>query len=214
MCRTVCVCVVLVGFLRFADQIHVWRWGQTLFRDTVQLSSIPTLVLRGKTGGRRHGSGRWPAGIAAGGPTLVDTAGRVYAEDIDPKALAKTTEWAAREGLQNVETVLGAPDDPRLPAASLDAAVILNTHHEFENPDAIFSRLSISLKPGGRLVVIDIMPSSTQDTRKEQQITHALAPSHAESDLRKAGFHILVRDDSFTDVPLTTSRYWLIVASR
>ncbi len=145
---------------------------------------------------------------------LVERQGRVYAEDIDPKALAKTAERVAKEGLQNVQTVLGAPDDPRLPPASLDAALILNTYHELKNPSKMLTRLSKALKPGGRLVVIDIMPSSKGGTREEQQTTHALAPSHAESDLRKAGFYVLVRDDSFTEVPLTTSRYWLIAARR
>ena len=99
-----------------------------------------------------------PGGLTVLLGHLVGGEGRVYAEDIDPKALAKTTEWAAKERLQNVQTVLGAPDDPRLPAASLDAALILNTYHEFEKPRAILSRLSVALKPGGRLVVIDDVP--------------------------------------------------------
>lgn len=53
----------------------------------------------------------------------VEAAGKVYAVDIDEKALARLREAAGQHGIPQLEAVLGAPDDPRLPAAGIDVAL-------------------------------------------------------------------------------------------
>ena len=60
--------------------------------------------------------------------------GTVFAEDINPKAIEYITARAQKERLANVRTVLGTPDDPKLPSGSVDAVLMLKVYHEIAHP--------------------------------------------------------------------------------
>ena len=85
----------------------------------------------------------------------VGAGGIVHAEDIQPQMLEATMRRVAREGLGNVRRVLGTPDDPRLPPGSCDAALLLDTYHELDNPVAMLRNVAKALKPQGRIGVVD-----------------------------------------------------------
>jgi ubiquinone/menaquinone biosynthesis C-methylase UbiE len=82
---------------------------------------------------------------------LAKHAGKVYAVDIDEKLLARTRKGAPA----NVQIVLAAPDDPKLPPASVDTIFFCNVLHHIEQRPAYYARLDKALKPGGRIVMID-----------------------------------------------------------
>ncbi|WP_374470916.1 class I SAM-dependent methyltransferase [Phenylobacterium sp.] len=86
---------------------------------------------------------------------VVGPSGRVYAQDIMPDYLADLRTEVERRGLANVELVVGAPDDPKLPAP-VDRAVLVHMYHEVENPYALLWNLAGSLKPDARVGVIDL----------------------------------------------------------
>lgn len=75
-------------------------------------------------------------------------AAKVYAVDISADLLAKTKG-------EKIETVLATPDDPKLPAASVDTIFICDVLHHIENREAYYKKLAAALKPGGRIVNID-----------------------------------------------------------
>lgn len=81
--------------------------------------------------------------------------GLVYAEDIQRQMLEATGRRVAREGLRNVERVLGTPKDPKLAAGRLDAVLIVEAYHEMEEPVALLRNVAEALKPTGRLGVVD-----------------------------------------------------------
>lgn len=83
--------------------------------------------------------------------------GLVYAEDVQAEMLEATRRRALREALQNVRPVLGTALDPRLPAGQLDAVLIVNTYQELElgDPVALLRNVAASLKPQGRVGVVD-----------------------------------------------------------
>jgi SAM-dependent methyltransferase len=85
----------------------------------------------------------------------VGANGLVFAEDIQPQMLEATMRRVKREGLGNVRPVLGTAEDPRLPAGTLDAVLIVDTYHEIDNRDAMLRNLAKSLKPQGRVGVVD-----------------------------------------------------------
>jgi SAM-dependent methyltransferase len=85
----------------------------------------------------------------------VGANGLVFAEDIQPQMLEATMRRVAREGLGNVRRVLGTAEDPRLPAGTLDAVLIVDTYHELDNRDAMLRNIAKSLKPQGRVGVVD-----------------------------------------------------------
>lgn len=78
-------------------------------------------------------------------------AGKVYAVDIDEKLL----EIARDHAPPNLETILAAPDDPRLPSAQVDTIFFCDVLHHIDNRPAYYAKLAKALKQGGRIVVID-----------------------------------------------------------
>jgi len=85
----------------------------------------------------------------------VGPKGKVFAVDVQQTMLDLTAETVKKHQLANVEFVLGGESDPRLPAASLDLVLIANAYHEFSEPEAMVTAVNRSLKPDGRLVVIE-----------------------------------------------------------
>jgi predicted methyltransferase len=81
--------------------------------------------------------------------------GTVYAVDINPEATTYIEQRAAKEQLHKVKTILSKPDDPQLPADSVDAVLLLKTYHEISHPIVLLSNLRRSLKPGAKVGIID-----------------------------------------------------------
>lgn len=100
------------------------------------------------------GFGAWTMRFARElGPT-----GRVYATDIGSAQLAALRDVTQRERLNNVTVIEGAVNATNLPALCCDAILIRDAYHHLTQPDAVIRTLAASLKPGGRLAVIDFPP--------------------------------------------------------
>ena len=81
--------------------------------------------------------------------------GRVYAQDVQQEMIEAIGRRVEREGFRNVKAVRGEADDPKLPRGVLDAALIVDSYHEFPNPVALLRRLGASLKPSGRIGIVN-----------------------------------------------------------
>ncbi len=86
--------------------------------------------------------------------------GKVYAVDVDPDMVALLSEQVEEEEHKNVEVILADPDDLRLPEASLDLLFTCNVYHHMEDRSAYFARVAKSLKPDGRVAIIDFSGES------------------------------------------------------
>jgi len=86
---------------------------------------------------------------------LVGAEGKVYAVDVQPGMLQLLQQNAAKAKLANVVPVLGAIDDPKLPAATLDLIIMVDVYHEFSQPQRMLQRMREALKPGGRLALFE-----------------------------------------------------------
>jgi SAM-dependent methyltransferase len=82
--------------------------------------------------------------------------GRVFAQDVMPKYLADLQKRVRKEGLQNITLVRGEPHDPRLPAGSVDVAILVHMYHEIAQPFAFLYNLVPALKPGARVGIVDL----------------------------------------------------------
>ncbi len=85
----------------------------------------------------------------------VGPTGVVIAEDINPIAIEYIGKRVLKENLTNVRTVLGGPDDPRLPAGSVDAVLMLKVYHEIAHPVPTMKVLQKALRPGAKVGIID-----------------------------------------------------------
>jgi predicted methyltransferase len=81
--------------------------------------------------------------------------GHVFATDIADLQLRTIREYAEREGLKNVTVIEGAAASTNLPAACCDAVFLRHVYHHIGEIDAFNKSLHASLKPGGRLAIID-----------------------------------------------------------
>jgi ubiquinone/menaquinone biosynthesis C-methylase UbiE len=100
------------------------------------------------------GEGRYVVHLA----DRVGPEGKVYAEDIDGDALRHLAERCRRVGFANVETILGDPADPKLPAGKLDLIFVISSYHHFDDPVALMGRARSALKPAGRLAIAEWVP--------------------------------------------------------
>jgi ubiquinone/menaquinone biosynthesis C-methylase UbiE len=146
----------------------------------------------------------------------VGTAGKVYAVDVEQNKLDRLKENLAKRNINNVISIKGEYDDPKLPLNTLDAVLILDTYHEMDNHDQILQHVKKALKPGGRLVLCE--PIATQrrtQSRSDQERKHELGMNYTLQDLEKAGFKIVFKKDPFTDrEKVKGDKMWLVVATR
>jgi len=86
---------------------------------------------------------------------LVRPSGTVYANDIQPGMLERLNANAAAQHITNVVTILGTESDPKLPAGKLDLVILVDVYHELSRPQRMLDRIRDSLKPDGRLVLLE-----------------------------------------------------------
>jgi ubiquinone/menaquinone biosynthesis C-methylase UbiE len=119
--------------------------------------------------------------------TLVGPTGKVYANDIQPRMLELLRENMARRKIGNVETVLGAVDDPKLPAASVDLELLIDVYHEFSHPQEMLRHLRESLKPDGRLVLLEYRG---EDPAVPIRAEHKMTVATVKAEVEPEGFHL------------------------
>jgi precorrin-6B methylase 2 len=164
------------------------------------------------------GPGAFVADVGAGDGFLtarlaraVGADGRVFAVDVDDRAIERLRARVQQDRLTNVTVVKGDAHDPHLSRASLDAAVIVNSYHEMVEHQTMLQQLRAALKPGARLVIVEpISDKHLNDQREPQTKVHEIAARLVEQEAREAGFRIQVLQDPFTARGPVTE--WLIVA--
>jgi ubiquinone/menaquinone biosynthesis C-methylase UbiE len=124
----------------------------------------------------------------------VGPKGRVYANDIKRYGLGIIDERAARERIKNIETVLGAVDDPGFPRHALDMVFMVNSFHEFTEPVEMLANLRRSLKPDATVVIMDRDPK-----RSGNKSEHLYTEAEIAETAGRAGFD-LVRTETFLPV--------------
>ncbi|UCG89177.1 MAG: class I SAM-dependent methyltransferase [Gemmatimonadota bacterium] len=125
------------------------------------------------------GRGRYVVQLAV----RVGESGKIFAEDIDARALRHLDQRCARWGLTNVETVLGEVNDPKLPEGALDFIFVISSYHHFADPVALLRNARTALKPDGMLAIGEWLPSSANDTE-------ATTPEDMEEQMNAAGYEL------------------------
>jgi ubiquinone/menaquinone biosynthesis C-methylase UbiE len=123
------------------------------------------------------GQGRYVVQLAA----RVGPEGKIFAEDIDDDALRHLAARCRRVGFANVETVLGEPKDPKLPAGEFDLIFVISAYHHFGDPIALMKNARKALRPTGRLAIAEWVPP--KEGRGE-----GTTPEKMKAQMESAGF--------------------------
>ena len=122
----------------------------------------------------------------------VGPMGKVYANDIQPGMLEILQKNVGKAKLTNVVPVLGAFDDPKLPAESIDLAIMVDVYHEFSEPQKMLRRMHESLKPGGRLVLLEYRK---EDPAIPIRIDHKMTVAEAKMEVEAEGYTLSKVDE-------------------
>lgn len=113
----------------------------------------------------------------------VGPQGRVYASDIQQGMLDLLNKRLAKGKIANVNVVIGAQDDPRLPMDALDLVLMVDVYHELSQPQAMLRHIRASLKQGGRLVLLEYRKEDPSiPIRPEHKMTVADAKLEVEAE--------------------------------
>ncbi len=139
----------------------------------------------------KEGSGVADIGAGSGWFTVraarrVGSAGAVFAVEINPEYVAHIESRAKQESLPQVRAVLGREDDPLLPAASVDAVLILKTYHEIAEPVRLMRNLRKSLRRGALVGIID---------RAGRGDDHGLDAAKVIAEVERAGYALVEQHD-------------------
>jgi SAM-dependent methyltransferase len=139
--------------------------------------------------------------IGAGGGELtlamakaVGASGRVFSNEIEKDRARKIAEAAEKAGLKQVTVVEGHPAQTNFPAQCCDAIFMRNVYHHFGDPAAMNASLRDSLKPGGRLAIIDFTPPPGGEAaagHRGEDGHHGVTAAMLEAELKAAGFEIV-----------------------
>jgi len=117
----------------------------------------------------------------------VGPSGKVYANDIQPNMLDLLRQNMEQRKLTNVETVLGAIDDPKLPAAAIDLVLLVDVYHEFSEPQKMLRHIRESLKADGRLVLLEYR---AEDPNVPIRPEHKMTVEQAKLEVEAEGYRL------------------------
>ncbi len=179
--------VFLVTLLT-GQQQSVEEWEKQTFErqppeEVMDAAGIKPGMVIGEVGA---GRGRFTVHLAR----RVGPKGKIFANDIDAEGLAYLRERCQREGILNVEIILGEIDDPLLPEGALDMVFMVWTYHFLDQPVAMLKKLLPTLKPGGTVVLVE--PDPIRGPGGED---HGISPERMRREAEQAGFEVVSIED-------------------
>src|SRR4051812_4227782 len=117
---------------------------------------------------------------------LAPSVGRVIAVDESGPMLAAARDRLA--DVRNVELREGHIESLPLEDASLDVAIMFLVAHFITDPARAMQEVRRVLKPGGRLLIVDLLPHDREDLAAQGHIWQGFAEDQITSWLSSAGF--------------------------
>ncbi len=137
---------------------------------------------------------------------MVGRNGNVVAVDLRRLSLLFLRARAILKGRHNIEIVHSRQSIPDLDRGSADAIFVCNTYHELNDPASILKQFFRSLRPNGRLVIVDRLGSA-------DSIHAKLTPADVALRLQENGFQIANRQDALLTDP-DGDQWWMITATK
>ena len=114
--------------------------------------------------------------------------GRVLAVDIQPEMI-EVVERRKRQGeYHNVDSVLGTAISPNLPAATIDAVLMVDAYHEFSHPHEMMTAIFDALRPAGLVFLVEYR---AEDPTIQILPLHKMTEAQARLELESLGFEFV-----------------------
>jgi precorrin-6B methylase 2 len=125
----------------------------------------------------------------------VTPGGKVLAVDVQPEMVAMLQTTVRQSGLTQIQPLLGAEDDVKLPVSSVDLAVMVDVYHELAFPYEMLASIIRALKPGGQLVFVEYR---AEDPQVPIKALHKMSEAQIK---QEAAVHALVWDRTVGTLP-------------
>ena len=112
--------------------------------------------------------------------------GKVFAIDISPQMIGIVRAKMGKDQVTNIEPVQSTITQTKLPPNSVDAALIVDAYHEFSHPLEMATSILNSLKPGGKLILIEYR---MEDPSVPVKLLHKMSEKQAKMEMKAAGFN-------------------------
>jgi ubiquinone/menaquinone biosynthesis C-methylase UbiE len=116
----------------------------------------------------------------------------VLAVEIQPEMLSLLNERAKKENIKNIEPILGTVIDPKLPESKLDLILLVDVYHEFSHPEHMLQAMRKSLKPKGRLVLVEFRQ---EDPEVPIKLLHKMSKEQILKELPPNGYKLVEQFD-------------------
>lgn len=123
---------------------------------------------------------------------LVGETGQVLAVDIQPEMLSLLQKSVQKQGLKNVKPLLGTLTDPKLPAGKLDLILLVDVYHEFSHPEHMLRAMRQSLKPNGRIALVEFR---LEDPEVPIKLLHKMSKEQILKEIPPNGFKLVEQFD-------------------
>jgi len=119
--------------------------------------------------------------------------GKVYAVEIQDDAIKYLKTRSSRLKRINVIVVKGSEQSPNLPDNAIDLAIMVDVYHELLYPHEMLQTIRRSLKPRGKLLLLEYR---AEDPKVQIKELHKMSVGQVNKELGANGFH-LVEDGEF-----------------
>lgn len=180
-----------------AQTMH-WRGADWLLRETREDEEHVTLLLDNL--GIEEGMAVCDLGCGNGYHALriarrVGPEGLVYGVDVQPQMLSMLRRRAEREGLDNIERIVGTVADPRLEPGSCDLILLVDVYHELSYPEQMLTALRRALRPGGRVALVEFR---AEDPDVPIKPLHKMSKDQIRREWEANGFEV---ESEFDELP-------------
>ena len=168
-------------------------WLERNERDDEEAPDIALNVLQIAKGSTVADIGAGSGYITVRLAQRVGPTGHVFATDVQPQMLNILGRRLVAQKIANVTLIEGTFDDPKLPPAAVDLILMVDVYHELSQPQAMLRHLRASLKPGGRLVLLEYRKEDPMVPIKPE---HKMSVAEAKLEVEAEGFTLSKVDEA------------------
>lgn len=121
--------------------------------------------------------------------------GTIYAVDIQDEMLQAIDTKKETTGTDNIKTIKGTEKSVNLPKNKIDKVIMVDVYHEFNFPVEMIASIKKSLKPDGKIYLIEYRGEDRSVPIKE---VHKMTEAQAVKEMKAAGFKL---DENIDNLP-------------